>query len=432
MKRKKLILVSLDALSSTDLAFVRTLPHFSRIMKEGAYCPCEYSVYPSLTFPSHASIATGCVPASHGIVNNYILDPLAPLPKWNFYASNLKRKAVWDYAAENGKTMLSMSWPVSAGAKMKYSMPEMSPAKPKIWNASNFFRQLEVLRRYGTPAFAIKTLLSERGLPKAWFLGKQPQLDFSMMRGFLDAIDTCDFDIALLHIYGLDDAKHSEGTKGPLVRKYLRAYDRFMGQLMEYQERRREENITLMFTGDHSQKDVKYAIYGNRILEGLGFARYEEGRLVSYKAYLDSCDGMAYIYIKDECREEIGKRIQEEFLSMKGIKAVMKPEEFKPLGCDHKADLVLEAEEGYSFESGYERGAFDTEDGIVENHYKALHGYLPSDPDYQTMFFCCGEDVAHKRLPEMGIIDILPTICHWMGMKAEPMDGVCRREVWKT
>lgn len=430
MKRKKLILVSLDALSCTDLAFVKTLPHFSRIIKEGAYCPREYSVYPSLTFPSHASIATGCVPASHGIVNNYLFDPLAPIPKWNFYASNLKRKAVWDYASENGKKVLSMSWPVSAGAQMAYSMPEMSPAKPKIWNPSNFFGQLEVLRKYGTPAFGIKTLLSERGLPKAWFLGRQPQLDFSMMRSFLKAIEACDFDIALLHIYGLDDAKHSEGTKGPSVKKYLRAYDRFVGRLMEYQERQKD-NVTLMFTGDHSQKDVKYAIYGNRILERLGFARYEKEKLISYRAYLDSCDGMAYLYMKDECGKEEREKLYNEFSRTQGIKAVMRPEEFKHLGCDYKADLVLEASEGYSFESGYDQEAFATENGIVENHYKALHGYLPSDPDYQTMFFCCGQDVAPGEIPEMGIIDILPTICQWMGMKTEAMDGVCRREVWK-
>lgn len=116
MKKKKLLLISLDALSCTDFAYIQTLPNFQRLIAEGAYCPNETSVYPSLTFPCHASIATGCVPDSHGIVNNYILNPFSKLPKWNFYASNLKRKAIWDYAAENGKRVLNMSWPVSAGA----------------------------------------------------------------------------------------------------------------------------------------------------------------------------------------------------------------------------------------------------------------------------------------------------------------------------
>ena len=81
-----------------------------------------------------------------------------------------------------------MSWPVSAGARMTYSMPEMSPAKPKVWNMSTFFAQLDILRKYGTPKFAIETLLSKRNLPKSWFFGKQPQLDQAMIKCFEDAI----------------------------------------------------------------------------------------------------------------------------------------------------------------------------------------------------------------------------------------------------
>ena len=79
MKRKKILLVSLDALGDTDLEYVRTLPNFSKIMRAGAWCGRVNSVYPSLTFPSHASIATGCVPDSHGIVNNYMFLPFEKL-----------------------------------------------------------------------------------------------------------------------------------------------------------------------------------------------------------------------------------------------------------------------------------------------------------------------------------------------------------------
>lgn len=431
MKRKKLILVSLDALSCTDFKYVEKLPHFAKIIQKGAYCDRELSVYPSLTFPSHASIATGCVPGSHGIVHNYVFAPYEKLPRWNFYASNLKRKAIWDYANENGKRVLSMSWPVSAGANMAYSMPEMSPAKPKLWNMANFFRQMDVLRKYGTPGFAVRSLLSSRELPKSWFLGKQPQLDLCMMKSFNRAVRTCDFDIALLHIYGLDDAKHTYGTDTDATKYYLRAYDHFIGQLMNYQKAQKDENITLMFTGDHSQKDVIYAIYGNRILQKMGLADYKNGVLTGYRAYLDSCDGMAYIYVDASDRERVTAQVREAFAELEGVRMVMEPEEFIPLGCDPDAALVLEAEEGYSFESGYDEEAFGTEDGRVISHYKGLHGYLPTDPDYQTMFFCYGEDVADVKIEEMGIIDILPTVCEWLGMKTEMVDGVSRSAVWK-
>lgn len=432
MRRKKVLLISLDALGESDLDMVKTLPNFSKIMEEGAWCSQETSVYPSLTFPSHASIVTGCVPASHGIVNNYMLLPFEKLPRWNSFASNLKRKAIWDYAETAGKRVLSMSWPVSAGAKMAYSMPEMAPAKPKIWNMSTFFAQLNVLRKYGTPGFAVKTLLSRKGLPKAWFLGQQPQLDKAMMQCFEEAIQKADFDIALLHIYGMDDAKHSVGIHGEKIDSYLRVYDSFIGRLMDYCKKRPDENIVLMITGDHGQKNVAHAIYGNMILEDMGLAVYKNGSLTDYKVYMDSCDGMAYLYVKDGENPDLAVQAAKQFAALDGVKMVMERSEFAELGCDTKAAIVLEAADGYFFESGYEKDALAAENHIIEGHYKGVHGYLPDTKGYRTMFFCYGEDVVQREISSMSIIDILPSLLDWMGIEGDPeMDGTKVAGLWK-
>ncbi len=432
MKRKKILLISLDALGDTDLEYVKTLPHFSRIMQEGAWCSRVNSVYPSLTFPSHASIATGCVPDSHGIVNNYMFLPFEKVPRWNSFSNALRRKAVWDYAATAGKRVLSMSWPVSAGADMAFSMPELSPAKPKIWNPATFAAQLQILAKYGTAGFALKHLLSRRELPRAWFLGQQPQLDQAMIHCFEKAIRQEDFDIALLHIYGMDDAKHQVGTRGPEIRKYLRGYDRFVGRLMEYCRERDDENVTLMVTGDHGQKDVTYAVYGNMILEDIGLQTRENGTLKDYQVYLDSCDGMAYLYGKDAQCDQACRRAACHFARIPGVKTVMAQEEFIPLGCDRKAAFVLEAEDGYSFESGYEKQALEQENRTVKSHYRGLHGYLPDQDGYRTMFFSYGQDVAACQIPSMGIIDILPSMLCWLGIEADPdMDGRAIDQIWK-
>lgn len=426
-QNKKVILISLDALASTEFTAISRLPNFSRIIKDGAYCAKENSVYPSLTFPSHASIITGCNPGRHGIVNNYIFNPFAAIPHWNFYAKNLKVKALWDYAAENNKTVLSMSWPVSAGANIKYSMPEMTPAKPKIWNESSFSEQLQVFEEYGNGAFSTENLLSSKSLPQAWFLGKQPELDHGMIAAFLNAIDSHPFDIALLHIYGMDDAKHVYGANSKEAAAYLPLYDDFIGNLMDYSRREAEKGctVTLMITGDHSQKNVHSAIYGNMVLAEMGYCQYEGQQLTDYTAYLDSCDGMAYVYVKD-CAEKkkIVREIAQRFGENQGVARVIGKKEFCSLGCDPDADLVLEAKDGYGFESCYCSDALPPDaHGIAPNHYKALHGYLPNGADYQTMFLCYGNGVKAKKIETMSITDITPTICRWLQMPTEPMDG---------
>lgn len=431
MKKKKVLLISLDALACTEFEYLRNLPNFSKIIKQGAYCPKLYSIYPSITFPCHASIATGCMPASHGIVNNYILSPTDKVPRWNAFAANLKCKAIWDYAKENGKKVLNMSWPVSSGADIEYSMPEMSPPGHKVWNADTFYKQLKQFEEYGTLSFATEILLSDERLPKSWTMGVQPDLDECMMKAFLNAINSYDFDIGLFHIYGMDDAKHNYGTIGNEVETYLRMYDNFVGNLLEYIEQHKDgENITLMVTGDHSQKDVEFAIYGNMILEDHGFLEYENEALVSYRAYMDSGDGMAYIYMNAENKEELLVELKEIFEGYTGIEEVMLKDKFEKLGCDPKADLVLEAKDGYYFESGYEIKALKEESRIISSPYKAVHGYLPWKKDYQTMFFSFGQDVKAMEIESMGIIDILPTICQWMDIELDKIDGISQ-DIWK-
>ena len=425
------MLISLDALCETDLEIVRTLPNFSKIMSVGAYCPHVNAVYPSLTFPCHASIATGCTPDSHRIVNNFIFDPFAERPKWNFYASNLRRKAIWEYAADANLRVMSLSWPVSGGAKMAWSMPEMSPAKPRIWNPQNFFRQLNVMRRYGTPGFAVRSMLAEKGLTKAWFFGTQPDLDQKMMSCFEKNIASLDFDIAMLHIYGMDDAKHRVGTHGEEITAFLRSYDAFLGRLMTYCDSRTDESITLIATGDHGQKDVQWAIYGNMLLADIGLAEFRNHQLRSYRVYLDSCDGMAYLYVKDPKDAPLAEQALAQFAKLPGVKKVLRPEEFIPLGCDHEAYAVLEAEDGYHFESGFEPEALHAPSRTVASHYHGIHGYQPDADGYRTMTFFYGQDVVPQEIPRMCITDILPSILQLLQIPSEKMDGTAVPGLWK-
>lgn len=432
MKRKKVLLVSLDALGETDYEDLCALPHFAKLMEQGAWCKQVNSVYPSVTFPCHASIVTGCLPAQHGIVNNYIFEPYSTAHHWNFYASNLKRKALWDYAQDHHLRVLSMSWPVSSGAKMTYSMPEMSPAKPRIWNAQHFFAQLNVMRKYGTPFFAIKTMLGTKGLTKAWFFGSQPALDQKMIKSFKHQIAKKDFDIGLLHIYGLDDAKHQYGPTSEAVKGYLERYDQFVGDLMDYcDQRQKTESITLVVTGDHAQKPVQWTIYGNMILADLGLVEYEKDCLKHYRVYLDSCDGMAYLYLNQEKDQVLVSEIVEAFRLLPGVAKVMLPDQFASSGCDRQAVAVLEAADGYHFDSGYCSAAKTALHHTIASHYRGIHGYEPDQPGYHTMTGFYGQDVQPQQIDDMCITDILPSLLAWLGIQGEQMDGRALTKLWK-
>ena len=75
-------MLSLDAVGRRDMEFMMTLPNFSEVVKNGAFCDRVYSVYPSLTYPAHTAVVTGRMPNNSRIVSNTKLQPNRMDPDW--------------------------------------------------------------------------------------------------------------------------------------------------------------------------------------------------------------------------------------------------------------------------------------------------------------------------------------------------------------
>ena len=67
---KKMIILSHDALVYEDLNFLGSLPTFADLISRGAQIRTLRSIYPTITYPVHASIITGQYPEHHGVINN--------------------------------------------------------------------------------------------------------------------------------------------------------------------------------------------------------------------------------------------------------------------------------------------------------------------------------------------------------------------------
>ena len=70
MESKYLIVISFDAVSSDDIDKLEKLDNFKYLMDNGSVIKNVESVYPTLTYPAHATIMTGMYPKNHGIINN--------------------------------------------------------------------------------------------------------------------------------------------------------------------------------------------------------------------------------------------------------------------------------------------------------------------------------------------------------------------------
>ena len=68
--KQKLFILSMDAMVHEDVAYMMQKPNFARIMAKRAEVEKVCTVYPSMTYPAHTAIITGCRPGKHGIFNN--------------------------------------------------------------------------------------------------------------------------------------------------------------------------------------------------------------------------------------------------------------------------------------------------------------------------------------------------------------------------
>src|SRR5712692_1326929 len=101
------------------------VPTLREIVRQGAYSEGVLGVFPTTTYPSHTSIATGTSPGTHGIVSNGTFDPLGVLPRASrWYTEDIRVPTLWSVARAKGLKTALVYWPVSVGALATAVTPE--------------------------------------------------------------------------------------------------------------------------------------------------------------------------------------------------------------------------------------------------------------------------------------------------------------------
>ena len=104
------------------------LPALRALAEAGSVADGVQVAYPSMTYPSHTSLATGVQPARHAIVSNTIFDPPTGSRLWYFERRYRKAPAIWTLAKQHGLTTAGVSWPVTVGDDMDVLYPESNQA----------------------------------------------------------------------------------------------------------------------------------------------------------------------------------------------------------------------------------------------------------------------------------------------------------------
>ncbi|WBW99339.1 alkaline phosphatase family protein [Oceanirhabdus sp. W0125-5] len=413
-KKSKYVIISIDALRSEDLEFLKTLPNFSKLINNGSVVKKVTSIYPSVTYPCHATILTGCYPNKHGIYNNYLFQPGTEKPDWFWFYNYIKRKTLIDVAKEKNMKIATLFWPVTGGCKIKYNLAEILPH-------GKYKSQASVSLKYSSTLFMLKCFIKHGHNLKGI---SQPYLDNFTTECALDVLKN-DVDLSLIHLVDLDSMRHSFGTNSKESYEALKRHDERLGRILSLlKDKNTLEDTTFFILGDHSFKDVEYMININAFLRDNNFINLSpDGELIEYTAYAHKCDGSCEIFVKDTLtKNRLLSLFNKTTLNTLGIKNVYTDDSLNSFNVGNNISIMLEAKDGFYFTNNYKSNVYveknDPSKGV------AHHGYNPKEDDYKTLFFASGKGISKGlEIEHMNLVDIAPTFCKLINERIEGMDG---------
>jgi len=405
----RLVLLSVDGLQPELYRVPQSHLRFRNLRsleKAGASAAAVESIYPTTTYPAHATIVTGLHPRAHGIYSHLAsLDPTEKARPWCWFARALRAPALWDVVRASGRRSAGVSWPVSAGAPIDYNLPEIwDPAVPDP------LRDFETPARHATPG-----LFGEVNKVLAPMLGKA---DPDQMRGeaALYLWNHYRPDLLLVHFVYYDQQAHAFGPASAQALAALDSVDQQIGRIRDAISH--DAATTLVVLSDHGFVPVEKEAAPLAVFAEQGlFARGADGSLALRRLGAVHAGGSFAVYWLEEPSPEDRRRLEtavERLLSTGAVEEVVDQHELETLRADPDAELMLEASPGFYFSDRMEGPPVRA---TVKD--RGTHGHLPTRAGLEAAFLAVGREVAAgKNLGRVLLRQVAPTLARLMHLPA--------------
>ena len=403
----KLVLLSVDGLRPAIYRAPENrhrFPHLIALETAGASAEAVESIYPTTTYPAHATIVTGLAPRAHGIYSHLAsLDPTEKARPWCWYAPALRAPTLWDVARHSARRSAALSWPVSVGAAIDDNIPE-------IWNpaVADPHADFETSARYSTPG-----LFGQVAQALAPMLGKADP-DQLRGEGALYLWNRFRPDLLLVHFVWYDAQAHAFGPASAQALSALESADRALGKIRDAISSDPAANLVVL--SDHGFVAVEKEAAPLVVFAEQGlFARGADGSLSLRRLGVVSAGGSLALYWLQQPSPDDRRRLAaavDQLRASGAVQEIVDRGQLERLEADPDAELMLEAAPGFCFSDRLEGP-------VVSDSPKDLgtHGYLPSHPGMEAMFIAVGREIAPgKNLGRISLKQIAPTLAKIMGL----------------
>jgi predicted AlkP superfamily pyrophosphatase or phosphodiesterase len=355
--RRVVVIVSMDGFRHDYASMVET-PTLDRLAREGAMAGRLFPPFPTQTFVSHASIATGAPAEVHGIVNNVFIDRERGLYKHSDDSSWYDVPPLWIHAVRKGLRSFVYHWVASYGP---WRGTSATKAVPFDKHTPDRVKLDEVTRWLKLPA------------------AERPHL-------------------VMTYLAGCDHSGHHHGPDSEQVRSCIAAMDAELGRLVAGIEGSGVK-VALLVVSDHGMTKTRGELNPLPLLKAAGI-----------EADVAATGPVAHVFTRS------GDRIAEAREILSGLEHSRSwlggdlPADLHYRHPSRTGDIVLIAEPGYRFNTSI-TGATGPP-SIV-----AHHGHRASHPDMPGIFYAWGDGIAAGAgFESINSVDVVPLACALLGI----------------
>ncbi len=404
----RLLLVSIDGLGWTRWQQHRGLtPNLNKLTIGGTAVPLQ-SVFPTMTWPAHATLVTGSLPLHHGVLGNHLWSRAAHKVVEAWQGPPPAGPTIWQALRQAQLHVAAVLWPNTAGAPIDWALPEVYGQKAFENAASPGL--LSDLAMAGLPV----DHLGSHGGEEAFLL------DTFSRDAAVYLVQTHQPEFLALHWVALDTWSHRFGPDSAEAMWALQLIDRYLGEVLQaYEAHGLRKGLRLVVVSDHGFLEVTEAYSAHQLLMDaqLPAAWTKAVQVVSNGHCL-------YMYVtKPELHDEIVAVLRHSLSKHPKLDKVLGPDQLVALGLpspkehDQAPDLVALARPEVLWSTAHVPG----QPGKPTIH--GMHGQLPSSPQLQGIFVTNQAVTSGGALTLMRMQDVAPTLMAWFGVPYAAMDG---------
>jgi arylsulfatase A-like enzyme len=410
---RHVVLISLDGLRPEfylDPSY--PAPTLRALAAAGSQVRRAEPVFPSVTYPSHATIVTGVRPSRHGVLFNSILEADGTRGRWYEEASDLRAPPLWEWAHAAGLRTAAVSWPTTYNAKIDLLLPERDYYARR--------HPLELITQATTPGLFERI----RVAPSDGIFKNIVEWDAFLTGVAAGIVREARPHLLLLHLVQTDHYQHRHGRDADEVKQAVARADAHVASIVAaLRDAGLEDRAVVVVTGDHGFQDVRRDVFPNHVLARAGLRgcpRPGEG----WRATAHVAGGAAAVFVNPRGDAEAAKAAEAALRAEAGDRyTIVSRAELDALGAMEGAAFAVEAAPGYAIGGACDRGLSRAASG-------GTHGFLPSRESMATGFVAMGDGVrAGVTIDSMRLVDVAPTIARLLGVPAPPVEGRVLTEI---